>query len=172
MFSADRMDFGALAPRFYAAMVRLDHESRRAGPEPALLELVRYRASQLNGCAFCLDMHAKDARAAGECEERLYVLAAWRQAPFYSDRERAALALADAMTLLSGEGVPDDVYEQAAGEFSAEELAGLIATITVINAWNRIAVTTRMAPGHYQPQPHVTNAGTVPPSTVGPSPQP
>lgn len=143
-----------LAPDFHRAMLRLDRESRQFGLEPGLLELVRYRASQLNGCAFCLDMHAKDARAAGESEERLYVMAAWREAPFFSPRERAALALTDAMTTLAGGDVDDDVYAGAAREFSPSEITGLIAVITVINAWNRIGVTTRMEPGHYQPRSH------------------
>ena len=150
-FPAHRMDMSALAPDFYRAMARLDRESRQFGLEPSLLELVRYRASQLNGCAFCLDMHAKDARAAGESEERLYVMAAWRDAPFFSDRERAALALTDAMTTLPGGDVGDDVWTEAAAQFSETELAGLVAAITVINAWNRIGVSTRMEPGHYQP---------------------
>ena len=148
------MDMQAVAPEFYRAMIRLDGESRKLGVEPSLLELVRYRASQLNGCAFCLDMHAKDARAGGESEERLYVMAAWREAPFFSPRERAALALTDAMTKLPGGDVDDDVYAEAAKEFSESELAGLIAAVTVINAWNRIGVTTRMEPGHYQPGSH------------------
>ena len=153
-YPAHRMDMQALAPDFYRAMLRLDRESRQFGVETSLLELVRYRASQLNGCAFCLDMHAKDARAAGESEERLYVMAAWREAPFFSARERAALALTDAMTQLAGGDVGDDVYADAANAFTEAELAGLIAAITVINAWNRIGVTTRMEPGHYQPGSH------------------
>lgn len=152
-FPAKRMVLSDVAPEAYRAMLRLDRESRQLGLEPALLELVRFRASLLNGCAFCLDMHAKDARAAGEDEGRLYLLGAWREATCYSDRERAALALTDAMTTLAGGDVSDETYDEAARHFTEPELAGLIWVVTVINAWNRIGVTTRMEPGHYEPAP-------------------
>jgi AhpD family alkylhydroperoxidase len=109
------------------------------------------RVSQINGCAFCIDMHSKDARAAGEQEQRLYALNAWRETPFYSPRERAALALAEEMTNLSTNHVPDAAYEEAARYFEPKELAQLIWCVTIINAWNRIAITSRMVPGSYQP---------------------
>ena len=109
------------------------------------------RVSQINGCAFCLDMHWKDARAAGETEERLYMLSAWRESALYSERERAALALCDAMTEIAGVGVPDDVWEEAAAEFSEEELGQVVFAIAVINTWNRLQITTQAEPGHYYP---------------------
>jgi AhpD family alkylhydroperoxidase len=122
-----------------------------AGIEPELLELLRIRASQINGCAFCLDMHTKDARARGEDEQRIYALNAWRETPFFTDRERAALALTEAVTLVHDGHVPDAVYAQAAEVFDDEQIAALIWAATVINAYNRIAIATRMVPGAYQP---------------------
>ena len=119
--------------------------------EPELLELIRIRASQINGCAFCLDMHTKDARAADETEQRIYALSAWRETPFYTERERAALALTDAVTLVHDGHVPDEVYAEAAGVFDEAQIAALIWVATVINAYNRIAIAQRMAPGGYQP---------------------
>jgi AhpD family alkylhydroperoxidase len=118
--------------------------------EPELLELIRIRASQLNGCAFCLDMHTKDARAMGETEQRIYALNAWRETPFFTERERAALALTEAITLVHTGQVPDPVYQEAAFVFDEEEVAALIWAATVINAYNRIAIATRMVPGAYQ----------------------
>jgi AhpD family alkylhydroperoxidase len=146
-----RLDIRGIAPRAYATMSRLSGESHSFGLEPLLLELVKTRASQINGCAYCVDMHTKDARAAGEDEQRLHLLVAWRESDGYSERERAALALTEAVTRLGEGGVPDDVYAAAAELFSAEELVGLVWAIVAINAWNRIAITTRMEPGHYQP---------------------
>jgi len=119
--------------------------------EPEILELVRIRASQINGCAFCLDMHTKDARSQGETEQRLYALNAWRETPFFTGRERAALALTEAVTLVHDGQVPDEVYAEAAGVFDEAQLAALIWAATVINAYNRIAIATRMVPGGYQP---------------------
>jgi AhpD family alkylhydroperoxidase len=127
--------------------------AREAGLEPELLELIRIRASQINGCAFCLDMHAKDARAAGETEQRIYSLNAWQETPFYTVRERAALALTEAVTLVHDGRVPDDVYQAAAKVFNEPELAALIWAGIVINAYNRVAISTRMPPGGYQPAP-------------------
>ena len=121
--------------------------------EPELLELIRIRASQINGCAFCLDMHTKDARAAGETEQRVYALNAWRETPFFTGRERAALALTEAVTLVHDGQVPDAVYAEAAEVFDETQIAALIWAATVINAYNRIAIATRMAPGGYQPTP-------------------
>lgn len=121
--------------------------------EPELLELIRIRASQINGCAFCLDMHTKDARALGETEQRIYALNAWRETPFFSARERAALALTEAVTLVHDGHVPDAVYAEAAEVFDDQQVAALIWAATVINAYNRIAIATRMVPGAYQPVP-------------------
>jgi len=118
--------------------------------EPELLELIRIRASQINGCAFCLDMHTKDARAQEETEQRIYALSAWRETPFFSERERAALALTEAVTLVHDGHVPDDVYAEAAAVFDEAQVAALIWAATVINAYNRIAIATRMVPGAYQ----------------------
>ena len=144
--TTQRMDLKALAPRVYKAMLALDAAAGE-GLEPPLKELVRVRASQLNGCVYCIDMHSTDARLGGESEQRLYALPAWTEAPYYSDRERAAFALTDAMTLLSTTHVPDEVYDRAASHFTEEELAQLISLILTINAWNRIGVTTRLEPG-------------------------
>ncbi len=119
--------------------------------EPALIELVLMRASQLNGCAYCMDMHSKDARASGETEQRLYVLSAWREAPFYSDRERAALAWCEAVTRLDHHGVSDEVYDMARTQFSERELGDLNMAVILINAWNRIAIPFQSVPGTYQP---------------------
>jgi AhpD family alkylhydroperoxidase len=119
--------------------------------EPPLLELVRMRASQINGCAFCLDMHSKDARAAGESEQRLYTLNAWRETPFFTDRERAALEWTEAVTLVAGEHVPDAVYEEVRRHFSDEELVNLTLAVVTINGWNRLSIAFRAVPGAYQP---------------------
>ncbi|MFG2891914.1 carboxymuconolactone decarboxylase family protein [Streptomyces sp. NPDC048248] len=142
-----RMHWAKLAPEVFKAMSALDTAARQ-GLDPVLVELVKIRASQVNHCAFCIDMHIKDARKAGESEERIYLLNAWEEATgFYTDREQAALALTEAITLLTDGFVPDAVYDRAAAHFEDAELAQLIALITTINAWNRFGVTTRMAPG-------------------------
>ncbi|MEE1927938.1 carboxymuconolactone decarboxylase family protein [Streptomyces sp. TRM 70351] len=141
-----RMDFFAHAPAVYKAMVALD-AAASDGVDPTLAELVKIRASQLNHCAFCLDMHIREARAKGESEERVYLLSAWEEAgTVYTDKERAALALTEAVTVLTDGFVPDEVYERAAAHFTEPELAQLIAMIFTINVWNRIAVTTRKTP--------------------------
>lgn len=140
------MSLKSLAPRIYKAMLALDAAAGE-GLEAPLKELVRIRASQLNGCVYCIDMHTTDARKGGEDEQRLYAIPAWPEAPYYTGRERAALALTDSVTLISQTHVPDDVYDRAAAEFSEPELAQLIGLIMTINAWNRLAVSTRMQPG-------------------------
>ena len=145
-----RLDLGDEAPDAYRAMVRLDVAAGAIGLESGLLDLVKMRASQINGCAYCIDMHSKDARAAGETEQRLYALSAWRETPFFSDRERAALELTEAMTRLSERGVPDELWERTRTRFSAQEIAALVFAATVINAWNRLAISTRMVPGSYE----------------------
>ncbi|WP_432057667.1 carboxymuconolactone decarboxylase family protein [Streptomyces sp. bgisy022] len=148
---APRLDWASLVPDVYKAMVRLDAAARK-GLDPKLLELVKIRASQLNQCAFCLDMHSKDALAAGESVERIVQLAAWEESPhFYTERELAAIELTEAVTVLTDGFVPDEVYRRAAARFGEAELAQLVAAITVINAWNRFGVTCRLTPGHYRP---------------------
>ncbi|MBC7813733.1 MAG: carboxymuconolactone decarboxylase family protein [Burkholderiales bacterium] len=122
-----------------------------SGLEESLLDLVKVRASQINRCAFCLDMHIKDARTSGETEQRLYSLSAWHETSFYSERERAALAFAEAVTLISENGVPDEVYEQVRQHFSEQEIVSLTMTVIAINAWNRLNVSLRtVVPGHYK----------------------
>ncbi|WP_228980000.1 carboxymuconolactone decarboxylase family protein [Streptomyces sp. DH12] len=141
----------AHAPEVYRAMLRLDGAANKA-LDPVLVELVKIRASQLNHCAFCLDMHTKDALAAGESVERIVQLSAWEESRhFYTEKELAALALTEAVTVLTDGFVPDEVYARAAEHFDEVELAHLIASIIVINSWNRIAVTCRSVPGHYTP---------------------
>lgn len=147
-----RINLKTLVPKYYEALIALDAESA-VGLDARLAELVRVRASQLNGCAYCLDMHSQDARQVGESEQRLYLLTAWREAgDFYSEQERAALALTEAMTLISVDRVPDDVYDIAAKAFDETTLAQVVALIITINAWNRVGVTCRLEPGHYSPQ--------------------
>jgi AhpD family alkylhydroperoxidase len=146
------MEYQKVAPGVSQAMSQLERYVRESGLERTLLELVKTRASQINGCAFCLDMHTKDARARGESEQRLYALSAWRETPFYSERERAALAWTEAVTLISETHVPDDVYELAREQFSEQELANLTLAIIAINGWNRLAISFRTVPGTYQPR--------------------
>jgi AhpD family alkylhydroperoxidase len=146
-YPADRIQLGAVAPRQLGALQRFSTTEL----DPTIAHLVEMRASQINGCAFCLDMHSKDARAAGEDESRLYLLDAWRESPAYSERERAALALTEAMTVLERGGVPDAVWDEAAARFDEEELGHLVITIAAINTWNRLSVTAKSQPGHYQP---------------------
>src|SRR5499433_482283 len=141
-----RLDFDAHAPAFAKALAHLDNAATKqldqVDFDHRLRELVRIRASQLNGCAYCIDMHTKDARAAGETEQRIYALAAWRETPFFTDRERAALGLAESVTLMPQTHVPDADFAQAAEQFSEAELGALISLIVTINAWNGIGVTT------------------------------
>jgi AhpD family alkylhydroperoxidase len=144
-----RVDYRRIFPEAAQAMGGLEQAVRDSSLEPALLELVRMRASQLNGCAYCLDMHSKDARARGESEQRLYVLSAWQEAPFYSERERAALAWCEALTLLGQSGAPDDVYERLAAQFDEQQIVALTLAIVAINGWNRFAVGLRPAVGEY-----------------------
>ncbi|MFI6344512.1 carboxymuconolactone decarboxylase family protein [Streptomyces sp. NPDC050560] len=149
-----RLNMRGLAPDVMKAMLRLDTAARQ-GLDPRLAELVKIRASQINHCAYCLDMHSKDALAAGESVERIIQLAAWEESKhFYTAKEAAALELTEAITVLTDGFVPDEVFDRAAKEFDESELAQLIALITVINAWNRFGVSTRLVPGHYQPGEH------------------
>jgi AhpD family alkylhydroperoxidase len=154
-----RIDWKVVAPNGYAAHRELETYARRSGLESTLLELVKTRASQINGCAHCLDMHTKDARARGESEQRLYVLSAWREAPFYSDRERAALAWTEAVTRIAESGVPDEAYAAARRHFGEKELVDLTLAIVAINGWNRLAVAFRTPAGSYQPGARTALAG-------------
>jgi len=147
-----RVDVAKIDPRAYHAMAGLESYVRNSGLDPKLLELVKMRTSQINGCAFCLDMHSKDARAMGETEQRLYALNAWRETPFYTDRERAALAWTESLTLVSTTGAPDSVFEQVRQQFSDAELVSLTMAIVAINGWNRLAIGFRAVPGSYQPK--------------------
>lgn len=149
-----RLEWARHAPEVYKAMIRLDSAAKK-GLDAKLYELVKIRASQINHCAFCLDMHTKDALAAGESVERIIQLGAWEESRhFYTEKELAAIELTEAVTVLTDGFVPDEVYETAAKHFEEAELAQLIAAITVINAWNRFGVTCRMTPGHYTPGQH------------------
>ena len=132
------------------AMLALEMAVRSSGLEPSLLELVKIRASQVNGCAYCLDMHTKEARAHGESEQRIYALAAWRETPFFSDRERAALAWAEALTAVAAEGAPDALYEEVREHFQEAELVALTFAVVTINSWNRLAIAFRAEPGSYR----------------------
>ncbi|MFF2039415.1 carboxymuconolactone decarboxylase family protein [Kitasatospora sp. NPDC058170] len=142
---AQRISLPDLAPDFYKAMIALDRAARK-GVDPVLAELVKVHASMINGCAFCIDMHSTDAVKEGEQEHRLLSLPAWRETPWFTAKERAALALTESVTLLTQGHVPDAVYDQAAEQFEPEELAQLIALIIAINSWNRIGVTSRLSP--------------------------
>jgi AhpD family alkylhydroperoxidase len=146
-----RIDYNTVDPKAVQAMYGLERYVRTSGLEPALLHLVKMRASLINGCAYCIDMHSKDARANGETEQRLYALSAWREAPFYTDRERAAFAWTDALTLVSQSHAPDDVYEEVRRHFSEGEIVALTLAIVAINGWNRIAIGFRAEAGTYQP---------------------
>src|SRR5919206_1799576 len=153
-----RIDLMHVNPGVMQAMFGLERQVRQAGFDSKLLDLVRMRASQINGCAYCLDMHSKDARANGETEQRLYGLDAWRETPYYSARERAALEWTEALTLVAESHVPDDVYECARQQFSEDELAHLSLAIVAINGWNRLNVAARTVPGDYVPRSLATLA--------------
>ena len=144
-----RIDLMHVSPGIIHAMLGLERQIQKAGLDGKLLDLVRMRASQINGCAYCLDMHSKDARANGETEQRLYGLEAWRESPYYSARERAALDWTEALTLVAERHVPDEVYERVREQFSEEELTNLSLAIVAINGWNRLNVAARTVPGDY-----------------------
>lgn len=144
-----RLNYREANPQALRGMFLLEEAARKSGLEHSLLELVRMRVSQINGCAYCLDMHSKDARAEGESEQRLYTLSAWRETPFFNERERAALAWTEALTLISENDVPDDLYSNARAHFSESELVGLTIVIIAINGWNRLAIPFRTPPGSY-----------------------
>jgi AhpD family alkylhydroperoxidase len=145
------IDYRKSAPEGIAAFLGLESYVRHCGLDAPLLELVRTRASQINGCAYCIDMHTKDARAHGEIEQRLYALPAWRETPFYSERERAALAWTEALTQIAGKRVPDEDYKLARQQFTERELVDLSLAIIAINGWNRLAIPFHTPPGTYHP---------------------
>ena len=146
-----RVDVQKVSPEAYRAMAGVESYVRKSGLEASLLGLVKMRSSQINGCAYCLDMHSKDARARGESEQRLYTLPAWRETPFFTNRERAALAWTEAVTLIGESHAPDDVYEEVRKRFTEQELVNLTMAIVAINGWNRLVIGFRIVPGTYQP---------------------
>lgn len=147
----ERIRYRDIAPEGLKGLLALEHYLRHCGLEESLLDLVRLRTSQINGCAYCIDMHWKDLRARGESEQRLYSLDAWRECPWYSERERAALAWTEAITRITEGHVPDEAYEAMRPHFGEKELADLTLAITMINAWNRLSIAGRKTPGTYQP---------------------
>ena len=149
-----RIDQRRVAPGAMHAMLGLEQYVRSSGLDPALVDLVRLRASYLNGCAYCVDMHTKDARVAGEPEQRLYAVPVWRETPFFTPRERAALTWTEAVTEVGRTGVPDEAYDEVRAHFSEAELVDLTMAIVAINGWNRLAVSFRTEPGTYQPRAH------------------
>lgn len=146
-----RLNYGRVAPGVYDAMDALDRHLSECGLEESLLHLVRLRASQINGCAYCLDMHWKDLRVLGETEQRLGSLPAWRECPYYTARERAALAWTEAVTVITNGHAPDDVFAEALAQFGEKCLADLTLAIAAVNAWNRLSIAARLVPGAYQP---------------------
>ena len=144
-----RIDYSNV-PEALRGMYQLEHYIHNSGLEESLVHLVKMRASQINGCAYCLDMHWKDLRASGETEQRMYSLDAWRECPYYTERERAALAWTEAVTLIAKDHAPDAVYEEARAQFSEKELCDLTLAAATINAWNRLVISSRTVPGEYQ----------------------
>jgi len=151
--TTQRLDFGKESPDAYQAMMNLEEASQSFGLDFTVRHLIKLRTSQINGCAFCIDMHARDMREHGEAEHRIWALNAWRETPFFDEREQAALAIAEAMAgLAGGHGVSDAVYDEAARVFSADELLGVLWTATAINAWNRIVISTARPPAGREPR--------------------
>lgn len=163
-----KLDYAKVLPEGMRLMNALDHYSQNCGLEPALLDLIKLRASQINGCAYCIDMHSKDARTGGETEQRLYSLGNWRETPYYTDRERAALAFTEAITLIAEKRMPEEVYEEACQHFNEEELVKLMIAIVTINAWNRFTIFGDV-PGSYQPAHIATQPGQTATIRVAPS---
>ena len=145
-----RFEYAKVAPGVYHAMRGLENYLHESGLEESLLHLIKLRASQINGCAYCIDMHWKDLKSIGETDQRLYELNAWEESPFYSDRERAALAWTEAVTRVAESRVPNELYEEVRQHFSEKELADLTLAIAAINAWNRLAISARIIPGTYE----------------------
>jgi AhpD family alkylhydroperoxidase len=146
-----RINFMQVSGRALQSLLAVNAVIEEGGLDEKLLHLIELRASQINGCAYCIDMHSKDARAAGDTEQRLYGLSAWREAPYYTDRERAALEWTEAVTLVSSTGVPDSAYEAVRAQFSEKEIAFLTLAVSMINTWNRLNVALRAVPGDYRP---------------------
>jgi AhpD family alkylhydroperoxidase len=155
-----RLSYARVAPEAYQAMRALEDYVKSTGLERPLLELIRLRASYVNGCAYCVDMHTKDARAAGETEQRLFAVPVWRETPFFTPRERAGLAWAEAVTEMPAGGVSDEVYHEARGHFSESEIVQLTMAVIAINGWNRLAVAFRSDVGGYQPRKRSDGAGS------------
>jgi AhpD family alkylhydroperoxidase len=149
-----RIEYAQVAPGAVEAMRALEKYVRACGIEPKLLELIKIRASQINGCAYCLDMHTKDARSQSETEQRIYALNAWRETPFFTEKERAALSWTESVTQISTSHVPDEVYEIARQNFDEKELVNITLAVITINGWNRLAISFRSVPGAYQPAKH------------------
>lgn len=146
-----RLDYRTVSPDAYRAQMALETYVKHSSLEPSLVELVKLRASYINGCAYCVDMHTKDARAAGETEQRLYAVAVWHEAPFFTPREQAALAYTDAATRIADGGISDELYETVREHFSEKELLDLVMAVITINGWNRLAMTCRTPVGSYVP---------------------
>jgi AhpD family alkylhydroperoxidase len=149
-----RLDVTMISPAAERAMFRLEKFVRESGLETSLLELVRLRASQINGCAYCIDMHTKDARVEGETEQRLYAVTAWRETPFFTDRERAALEWTEVVTEIAHNHISDEIYHRVRKHFNEVDLVNLTLAVIAINGWNRLAIPFRMVPGTYQPKQH------------------
>lgn len=145
-----RINYYAVAPEAFQIMLKFEEYAKTTGFDKKLIELIKMRTSQINGCAYCLDMHTKDARYIGETEQRIYLLSAWREAPFYTDEERAALELTEAVTLISQNGVPDELYDRVRKHFDEKQFVDLVVLINTINSWNRLAITMRNVPGSYK----------------------
>jgi AhpD family alkylhydroperoxidase len=154
----ERIDYHKFAHEALHSLLAIERYLAASGIDPKLLHLIKLRASQINGCAYCIDMHSKDARAAGETEQRLYELNAWRETPFYSERERAALEWTEALTLISQTHAPDDIFERVSANFSEQEIVDLTYAIANINTWNRLAIAVRAVPGTYQPAKKTASA--------------
>lgn len=144
-----RFNYSKKTPDAIKGLLEIEKYVEESGLDRAIFELVKYRASQINGCAYCMDMHTKDARAAGENEQRLYLLSGWKEAPFYSEQERAALAWTEALTMISQNDVPDSLYQQVQKYFDEKQLMALTMTIVAINGWNRLAIAFRTPVGSY-----------------------
>ncbi|WP_199617026.1 carboxymuconolactone decarboxylase family protein [Paenibacillus alkalitolerans] len=149
-----RINYTRVAPEAFKAMLQFEEYVKTTDFDKKLIELIKIRASQINGCAYCLDMHTKDARAIGETEQRIYCLNAWRESPFYTDAERAALELTESVTLVSAKGVPDELYERVRRHFDEKQFVDLVMIIIAINGWNRLSISMNNIPGHYKPNIH------------------
>lgn len=149
---SQRINYQKIAPKALKGLLEMEKYVHQSGLEKTLIELVKLRASQINGCAYCIDMHTKDARANGETEQRLYGLSAWRETPFYTDRERAALEWTEALTQISENEVSDELFKKTRKEFDEKALVDLTMLIVAINGWNRLAISFRAEPGTYKPE--------------------